>query len=155
MAKSRNSLPVLIALLGGIGRAPVAPGTVATFVAGIPFAVLLGLVPKPLSFIFLFLITLLACVASERASRELQDADPKEIVIDELVGYLVTMFCLPTTPMSLLLGFAAFRLFDIWKPWPIGMLDEKVKGGLGIVLDDVAAGVFASLLVWIILRVVS
>ena len=74
-------------------------------------------------------------------------------MIDELAGFLVTMIGLPFTVESLVLGIAAFRLFDIWKPWPVSVLDERIKGGIGIVLDDVGAGVLAHVLVRIILAV--
>jgi phosphatidylglycerophosphatase A len=72
--------------------------------------------------------------------------DRSEIVIDEVVGFLITMVWLPMTWQSLLLGFLLFRFFDILKPFPIGYLDRKVPGGLGVVVDDIAAGIFASLI---------
>jgi len=65
--------------------------------------------------------------------------------LDEICGYLVTMIWVPDSWLWLVLGFLLFRLFDIWKPWPIGLVDRKVQGGLGIVIDDVLAGVFAAI----------
>jgi phosphatidylglycerophosphatase A len=72
--------------------------------------------------------------------------DPKGVVWDEIVGYLITMLCLPFSWMWVLAGFLLFRLFDIWKPWPIRWADRHVKGGLGIMLDDVIAAAFACVL---------
>lgn len=142
-----------LATLGVFGRSPLAPGTVATFFVGIPSAFLLGLLPTHLSVPLVLLILILGVRVSDRAEKELANHDPGEVVIDELVGYLVTMVFLETTIKSLLLGFVAFRLFDIWKPWPVNALQESLKGGTGIVMDDVAAGVYGMALVWLILRV--
>ena len=66
-------------------------------------------------------------------------------MLDEICGYLVTMILVPAGWLWIVLGFLLFRLFDIWKPWPIGLIDRKVQGGLGIVVDDVVAGVFAAI----------
>jgi phosphatidylglycerophosphatase A len=71
--------------------------------------------------------------------------DHPGIVWDEFVGFWITMLAAPAGWLWLLLGFVLFRLFDIWKPWPIRVLDEKVESGLGIMLDDVLAGVYALL----------
>jgi len=71
--------------------------------------------------------------------------DPGMIVIDEVCGMAVTLFALPFVPIFVVGGFALFRVFDIFKPFPIRWFDKNVKGGLGIILDDVIAGVFANL----------
>ena len=149
------SLSVCLALLGGIGRFPFAPGTVATVVAGVPLAWAIGFLPLTAELFILAVLVPVSCYVSDQTERIFQARDPGAIVIDELAGYLVTMIGLPITLKSLLLGVIAFRLFDIWKPWPISVLDQKVKGGLGIVLDDLAAGVFAHFSVWIILQLWS
>ena len=74
--------------------------------------------------------------------------DDGRIVIDEFAGMWIAMLPLTLpgfyTPTNLLLSFILFRLFDIWKPWPIGLLDKNVKGGLGVMIDDVVAGIFAA-----------
>lgn len=149
---AKCSLSVCVALLGGIGRFPFAGGTVATIVAGVPSACLLGLLPVVPAFFLLALVILVSGYVSDQTEKIFQIQDPKEVVIDELAGYLVTMIGLPTTMQSLLLGVAAFRLFDIWKPWPIRVVDRKIHGGLGIVLDDLVAGLFAHFSVWILLK---
>jgi phosphatidylglycerophosphatase A len=126
----------------GAGLAPWAPGTAGTF-AAIPLYLLLqGLSPGTylLVLVGLFLIGLWAC---DKAARELGGGDPGAIVWDEILGYLVTMALSPPGWTWLLLGLVLFRLLDILKPWPIGPLDRRVKGGLGILLDDLVAGAMA------------
>lgn len=78
-----------------------------------------------------------------KTSRDWGVHDHNAIVWDEFVGLWITMFLIPPTWVNLLLGFALFRLFDIWKPWPIRWLDRTVHGGVGIMVDDIAAGVVA------------
>lgn len=141
-----------VARLGGVGTISPAPGTVATAVVGVPSAVLLPFLPAPWDYGVVVLVFILACLASARAASVLEDEDPRQVVIDELVGYLVTMVGLPVSPLSLATGFVAFRLFDIWKPWPVSLLDRRLGGGLGIVADDVAAGLYAHVCVWGVLQ---
>lgn len=152
---TKDSLSLCVALLGGIGRFPFAPGTVATALAGIPVVWIMGLLPLPLSFFLLALVVAAGCYAAEQAERIFGSKDPGAVVIDELAGYMVTMIGFSVTVKSLFLGFLAFRLFDIWKPWPIRELDRNIKGGIGIVVDDLAAGVFAHAAVWVCLKLWS
>jgi phosphatidylglycerophosphatase A len=84
--------------------------------------------------------------ASHRTQELLGREDPSEVVIDEAAGFYVTLFLLPITWQSVALGFLLFRFFDIVKPWPVRQA-ERLKGGLGIVMDDLLAGVYAHLLV--------
>jgi phosphatidylglycerophosphatase A len=77
--------------------------------------------------------------------------DHPGIVWDEIAGYLLTMAFVEVSWLSVVLGFALFRLFDIWKPWPVSWADRKVSGGLGIMLDDLLAGGIAAILLWSIL----
>lgn len=137
-----------LATLGIFGRSPVAPGTVATLFVGIPSAYLLALSPVQLAFPLVLLVLGLGIYVSDRAEKETGKHDPQEVVIDELVGYLIATVFFEPTVKNLLLGFIGFRTFDIWKPWPVCVLQERLKGGIGIVMDDVAAGVYAMLLVW-------
>jgi len=148
-----SSILKQIALLGGLGNAPFAPGTVASIFAGIPAACLLAFAQKPMAAAIITLIFFLSCYAADETAKKMAKHDPKEVVIDELVGYLVTMLWFPITAKSLIVGLAAFRLFDIWKPWPVSFLDQKIRGGLGIVLDDVGAGIYAHALLWLTLRI--
>lgn len=125
----------------GSGLAPKAPGT---------FGSLLGLLLWwPLSSFSLpvyLLLVLLAGIAGvyicDRVAKDMKVHDHSAIVWDEFVGLWIGLIALPVTWTTAVLGFALFRLFDIWKPWPIGYLDRSVHGGLGIMLDDVLAGVY-------------
>ncbi|TYO97500.1 phosphatidylglycerophosphatase [Geothermobacter ehrlichii] len=135
---------LLLAANGGLGYAPVAPGTFGTL-AGIPlFWLLSRLSPTGFTLAWILLL-LLACYCSERAGRHYGVADDGRIVIDELVGYLVTVALLPFSWSAALLGFGFFRLFDIAKLPPASWFDREMKNGVGVVLDDVAAGIYAAL----------
>jgi len=147
-----RAIPVYLANLGGIGRSPFAPGTVATAVIGIPAACILSRLHEPFASLLVAIAFFLACYVSDVAERELGRTDPGEVVIDELVGFLVTMLGLPLTVESVAAGVFAFRLFDIWKPWPVRALQENLRGGLAIVMDDVGAGIYAHALVWLFLH---
>lgn len=133
----------------GSGAMPVAPGTFGTLVA-IPIYLLM----EPLS-LWLYLaivtgITVLGVWLCHVTSRDLGVHDHPGIVWDEIAGYLITMIAAPTGWLWVLLGFVLFRIFDIIKPWPIGWADRRVSGGLGIMLDDVLAAVYA----WLLLQVI-
>ena len=132
-----------IAFGGGSGLAPKAPGTFGSL-AAIPLYLLLA----PLAPIIYFFVTLallfLGVWACARTERDLGVHDHPGIVWDEVVGMLVTLFLAPAGWVWLLIGFGLFRLFDIWKPFPISWLNAHGKGGWGIMLDDVAAGVAAA-----------
>ncbi len=148
----KGSLSLHLATLGGLGRIPRASGTFATLFAGVPFAWLFSFLPTIYSIFLLILVFVVACRVSGAAEMELGEPDSSQIVIDELVGFLITMVLLPLNLKSLLIGFAAFRLFDIWKPWPIGFFHKRLRGGFAVVMDDAAAGVLAHVVVWIGLK---
>ena len=96
------------------------------------------------------LLVLFAVVIAQLHENFKGEHDSKEIVIDEIVGYLIAMTWLPLNWISLGLAFVLFRFFDILKPWPIREIDQRVGGGLGVVVDDVAAGIAASLILQVI-----
>jgi phosphatidylglycerophosphatase A len=129
----------------GSGLAPKAPGTFGTVMA-IPFYFLLS----QNSLLIYGLITLIAFLVGVylcgKTADDLGVHDHPGIVWDEFVGFWITMFAAPAGWLWLLVGFLLFRLFDIWKPWPIKLLDQKVESGLGIMIDDVLAGVYALVL---------
>jgi phosphatidylglycerophosphatase A len=132
----------LLAFGFGSGLAPKAPGTVGTL-AAVPFYLLM----QPLSLSSYLVIVLIAFalgvwVCGESAKR-LGEHDYGGIVWDEFVGFWITMMAAPTGWSWIVLGFVLFRLFDIIKPWPIKVADQQVQGGLGIMLDDVLAGIMA------------
>lgn len=131
----------------GSGLIPWAPGTFGTL-AAIPLYWLLS--PLPLAAYLAALAGFfgLGVWACGRTARDLGGEDPGSIVWDEVVGYLVAMTAAPGGWPWLLAGFLLFRLFDIWKPWPIRWLDRHIRGGLGIMLDDLAAGALSGVILW-------
>lgn len=132
---------VLLAAWGPCGYAPVAPGTVGTLGA-IPLYLALSRLP-PAGYVAVTAALLaLAVAAATRAAAYWRVADASPIVVDEVVGFLVTMALVPFSWPALAAGFVAFRLFDVLKPWPASAFD-RMKSGFGVVMDDVAAGVWA------------
>lgn len=140
----RNFLKKL-AVFFGVGLSPKAPGTVAT-AATIPLFMLLSWAGPLIYMAVTFLLVPIGIVAAEFYEQDMGGHDHKEIVIDEVVGYLITMVWLPMTWQAILIGFILFRLLDITKPLFIGYLDKKIQGGLGVMMDDIAAGIVASLI---------
>lgn len=92
---------------------------------------------------------------SGRTERELGRTDPAEVVIDEVCGYLVAMIGHVLSFSSIATGFLLFRLFDIWKPWPIRSVESNLTGGASIMIDDVLAGILANLLGFVILKLLG
>lgn len=131
----------------GSGLSPIAPGTFGTL-AAIPFYLLLS----HSSWLLYSLITIaafaLGVMVSDSVSKDMGEHDYKGIVWDEFVGYFLTMFMAPKGGGWVIIGFILFRFFDIWKPQPIRWVDQRVHGGMGIMLDDVIAAIPA----WIILQ---
>jgi len=142
-------LALLLATWWGVGYVPRAPGTAGT-IAAIPFFLLLSLLPLYGYLACVLGIGLVACWAAGEAERIFKEQDCPRIVIDEAVGFFITMTALPPTWPYLIGGFCLFRCFDILKPPPIRLIERKVKGGYGVVLDDVLAGVYAQIALRII-----
>ncbi len=141
--KTVLSTPVHFLAFGfGSGLAPFAPGTFGTVMA-----VPLYLLMSQLSLTGYLLMTLLVCIGGfwicGKSSEKLGVHDHSGIVWDEFAGFFITMIMAPSGWLWIVIGFALFRLFDIWKPWPISVLDKKVQGGFGIMVDDIVAGLFA------------
>jgi phosphatidylglycerophosphatase A len=132
----------LLATWGGSGYSPIASGTAGTL-AAIPFYIWLARLPLPLYLLTLAAFFFLACWVSGKAEIIFQEKDSGKIVIDEVAGYLVTMIAIPFDWRYMVVGFFLFRFFDIVKPPPASWFDRKLKNGYGVVLDDVAAGVYA------------
>lgn len=133
----------------GSGAIPFAPGTFGTLLA-IPFYLLLRPLPPSAYIIFVIVFIIFTSWLSDRISREINIHDHPGMCIDEFAGFFVTMICAPSGFIWIILGVILFRLFDIWKPWPIRLLDEKVHGGFGMIIDDVVAGLFAMFIIQII-----
>jgi phosphatidylglycerophosphatase A len=140
--------PTLFLAFGfGSGLARKAPGTLGT-AAAIPLYWLFVQTGLPIYSVLTVAATLAGIRICGIAADKLGEHDFNGIVWDEVAGYLITMWLVPFSWKGLLLGFVLFRIFDIIKPWPISWIDRKVQGGLGIMLDDVLAGVFAGVLLW-------
>ena len=135
--------PVHLLSLGfGTGCARKAPGTVGTLVGVVLYLILSGL---PLVWYGAIVASLFTAGVAlcHHTAKVLGVHDDQRIVWDEVVGYLITMIAAPAGWFWVVSGFVLFRIFDIFKPWPIRVIDRQVGGGLGIMLDDVLAGVFA------------
>ncbi|WP_052473107.1 phosphatidylglycerophosphatase A family protein [Paramagnetospirillum magnetotacticum] len=126
----------------GAGLLPKGPGTWGS-AAALPFAWALMAAGGP----ELLLVATLICFAlgwwaSAVYVRRTLAEDPSEVVIDEVAGQWMVLLAAPLDPLSYGIGFVLFRIFDIWKPWPVGWADRKIGGGLGIMADDILAGVY-------------
>ena len=126
----------------GSGLAPKAPGTFGTL-AAVPFYLIFQYLPLWNYLLVLLVSIVLGIWLCDRTSKDLGVHDHPGIVWDEFVGYWITMMAAPAGWLWVVVGFVLFRIFDIIKPWPIGWLDKRVHGGLGIMLDDIVAGIFA------------
>lgn len=137
----------------GSGLAPVAQGTFGSLAAILPW-LLLRQLPLPWYVLALVLGLAVGVWACERAGRALGVDDHRSLVWDEFVGQWIALLPALLAPWwAVAAGFALFRLFDVWKPWPIRWLDRRLKGGLGVMTDDVVAGIFAAIVLWLLLRV--
>ncbi|MFZ0469708.1 MAG: phosphatidylglycerophosphatase A [Thiogranum sp.] len=144
--------PVLFLAFGfGAGLAPKAPGTAGTLVA-VPLYLWLSQFSQPVYLAAVAAVAVAGVAICGRAAATLRTHDHPGIVWDEFAGYLVTMIPASGSWISLLAGFMLFRLFDIWKPWPISVADKKISGGAGIMLDDLLAGIPAAIGVALVAR---
>jgi phosphatidylglycerophosphatase A len=143
----------VIATFFGLGYSPFAPGTAGTLGAIVLFYLLSCF--SPLVYVLFFLgFTILSIWASGEAEGIFGKTDPGQVVIDEVCGYLVTMFLIPTTPRNIILGFFLFRFFDIIKP-PPARRAERLPGGFGIVIDDVIAGIYSNIILQVVIRLIG
>lgn len=135
-----------------IGFIPGAPGTYASFVTAILYYALYrvsGQILPILHVSTVCLITLAGILASAEISRRTGQEDPSYIVIDEVAGQLLTFLFLPVSFFNLALGFIAFRVFDMWKPFPIRKL-ESFEKGVGVMADDLLAGIYGNVVLQIL-----
>ncbi len=143
-----DRLLLLIATGFGLGRAPFAPGTFGSL-AGLPLAWGLQFLPlwgHILAAAFFFLVGIPICAAGARL---LGLKDPGAVVFDEIAAFGVVFLLVPFNGLTAVLGFLLFRLFDVWKPWPARRL-EMLPDGLGIMADDLAAGLYSAASLWLI-----
>ncbi len=146
---------VLVATVGGIGLIPIAPGTWGSLAAlPVGWLVMNGLGVAGL-LAAIAVIFALGVWASGRHEAHAGEHDPDSCVIDEVAGQLIVVAALPPDPWFLVGGFVMFRLFDIIKPWPASLVDRRVPGGLGIMLDDVVAGLQAAAVMMVIVEILE
>jgi len=142
-----------------IGKIKYAPGTVASFGACLLFVMLMNIFDISIIFVFTLIIFFYSLLAINNSFDEFDNEDPQEIVIDEVVGQMLTLTAIPVYetlyPIPKIYyyisAFLLFRLFDIWKPYPVSYVDNNFKGSLGIMLDDVFASFYAIIFLSVIL----
>ncbi len=148
-AKLQLSNPIHLLATGfGSGLAPLIPGTIGT-IAAIPFYWLMVNISVWFLILAIIVGTVLGIYLCDRASKDMGVHDHGSIVWDEFIGFWITMAIYPSLSwQAILAGFVIFRMFDMLKPWPISWFDTRIHGGLGIMLDDIIAGIMASLCLW-------
>ena len=143
METVRQKTILFLATGGLIGFSPVAPGTFGSL-AALPLCLLISSLRIGPALILVVALIILSTWIAHAAEKIEAQKDPSQVVVDEICGMAIALFALPFTPIFVIGGFALFRLFDILKPFPIDWVDKKVPGGLGIMLDDIIAGMFAN-----------
>ena len=141
-----------------VGKIKYAPGTFASLLTCFLFFILISFFSYSVLFLIILIIFLYSFIAINNSFDEFQSDDPKEIVIDEVVGQFLTLLAIPVyetlyplpTIYYCISAFILFRLFDIWKPYPINYIDNNIKGSLGIMLDDILAGIYSILILSLI-----
>ena len=136
-----------------IGNIAFAPGTFGT-VLGLLLCFFLSKIDYSMAVLLTLVFILCAIWIANEAEKILKTKDPGCIVIDEIAGIILTLSGLPFNITSVTAGFLVFRALDIWKPYPIRLLENKFSGGIGIVLDDVAAGILSNVILRIFIRIV-
>jgi len=146
----REKAAVFLATGFYVGNIPFAPGTFGSLI-GLPLCYLLAKLQLTAAIIAALLLIGLAIWISNAAEKTLKRKDPGCIVVDEMAGMAVTLIGLPFNLTTVVTGFILFRILDILKPFPIRVLDKRLSGGLGIVADDVAAGIFSNIIIRMLL----
>jgi phosphatidylglycerophosphatase A len=141
-------LDTLVATWFGVGFVPFAPGTAGSL-AALPLAWLVATYLGALGLaVCIALLAVIGALAAGRYARARGIADPGAVVVDEVAGQCLALLLVRPDLATYAIGFVLFRLFDVIKPWPISVLDRRVKGGLGVMLDDLVAGACAAILTW-------
>jgi phosphatidylglycerophosphatase A len=139
-----SGLAVFIATFGYVGFFPIAPGTAGSLAALVLYALVRWAGTPAVELVTIVAVFAIGIWAATGTERALARKDPGPVVIDEVLGMLITLAFLPLSPWGIVAGFLIFRLFDVIKPFPAGRL-EHLPGGLGIMADDAMAGVYAHL----------
>ncbi len=145
MAANEKIIKILATGFGS-GLSPFAPGTMGTLV-GIPVCLACLPLTWPVRFLFVIILSALAIFVSGRAEIIYEKKDDQRIVIDEIAGFQVAMLPVAITGLNICAAFVLFRIFDIWKPFPVNKL-QNLPGGLGVVIDDVGAGIYAGVIMF-------
>ena len=141
-----------------VGKIKYAPGTIASLITCLLFLLLINFFNISVLLLITLIIFCYSFIAINNSFDEFQSDDPKEIVIDEVVGQFLTLLAIPVYetlyPLPAIYycisAFILFRLFDIWKPFPISYVDNNVKGSLGIMLDDIVASIYSIIILSLI-----
>ena len=149
--KLREGTVMFLATGFRTGNIPFAPGTFGSLI-GLPLCFALAGISAAAAMLWALFFILFAVWIADAAEKILEQNDPGCIVIDEIAGMVVALVGLPFNPITVVIGFIIFRILDIFKPFPIRDLDKRIPGGLGVVADDVAAGIITNLLLRIIIR---
>jgi len=136
-----------------IGSISFAPGTFGS-VLGLPLCFFLSKIDFSIAVLLTLIFILCAIWIASEAEKILKTEDPGCIVIDEIAGIILTLSGLPFNITSVTAGFLIFRALDIWKPYPIRFLENKFSGGIGIVLDDVVAGILSNLILRVFMKAI-
>lgn len=136
------------------GYLPAAPGTWGTLVAAVIYW-FLGNMPLHVYVVTTIAFTFLAVWTADHAAKIFCDEDPSRVVIDEMAGFFITMAFHRPTLIAIAAGFFIFRFFDIVKPPPLRWIERRFSGGAGIVLDDVAAGIYSNATLFIVMAILS
>ena len=150
----RDKAVMFLATGGFVGHIPIAPGTFGSLL-GLPLCYALAQIPLPWAIVVAVSLIVVAIWIAQRAEAITKQKDPGKIVIDEIAGMVITLIGIPFHLTSMVIGFFIFRALDILKPFPIRSLERRLSGGAGVVMDDVAAGIYGNILVRIILYVFS
>lgn len=143
-------LAVFVATFGYVGLFPIAPGTAGSVAGLVVYAVLERAGASALSVAGVIAAVFVTGLwAATVAERHFGGIDPGPVVIDEVLGMLMTLFLVPVSVTAIVAGFLLFRVFDIVKPFPAGRL-ERLPGGVGVMCDDAMAGVYANVCLWIL-----
>lgn len=135
---------IIMAIATGcwVGNLPKAPGTWGSLIAFLPWFLIKGFT-LPLYLLTLTGVFVIGFFTAGSAEKILDRADAGPIVIDEILGMFITLTLAPNHPVAWIFGFILFRIFDIAKPFPVSWFDQRIHGGIGIMMDDVAAGIYA------------
>jgi phosphatidylglycerophosphatase A len=142
---------IFVATGAWTGKAPIAPGTFGTL-TGILFVLAFTLIDPCYETLYVVSLIIFAIWISDMAEKILNQKDPGCIVIDEIAGYVVTMAGISLSINTIIAGFLLFRFFDIIKPFPVKYFEKKFKGGAGIVLDDLIAGLLSAFILRILIK---